>query len=212
MTLRRIGLITLAVLSMFAVLTLLCGFFAPAQYWQFVMRLLAFLWLIVASTVLIVDLIFLIPTIRGAIYLPTNDTDVAAMLQLAKIQAGEKAVDIGSGDGRIVRALAQAGANAHGYELNGILVWWSRWKSRHLPPPQQGHFHWANMWAVDFSSFDVVTLFGMTYIMKDLEAKLRRELKPGARVVCNSFPFPNWRATKSRGKLHLYTQFTTHSI
>jgi hypothetical protein len=154
--------------------------------------------------IIIVDLIFLLPTVKGAIYYPSSDEQIATILKLAQIKKGEKAVDIGSGDGRIVVALARAGADAHGYEINPFLVVWSWWKSKQLPPHERGTHHWANLWTNNFSQFQVVTLFGMTYIMKDLEKKFIRELKPGARVICNSFPFPNWKPSKKMGSVYLY--------
>lgn len=168
------------------------------------LHFLAYAAIFVAPIVIIVDLLFLIPTIHGAIYYPSSDPQIATMLELAKIQKGERAVDIGSGDGRIVRALARAGAHAHGYELNPLLVLWSRWQDRLLPARQRGHHHWANIWFTSFAEFDVVILFGMTYIMKDLEKKLLRELKPGTRVVSNTFPFPNWKPVKREGNIYLY--------
>ena len=154
--------------------------------------------------VIIVDIIFLLPTVKGAIYYPSSDQQIETILKFAKIKKGEKAVDIGSGDGRIVVALARAGADAHGYENNPFLVVWSWWKTRLLPRNERGKHHWANLWTTNFSQYQVVTLFGMTYIMKDLENKFLKELKPGARVICNSFPFPNWTPSKKEGSVYLY--------
>lgn len=168
------------------------------------LHLFAYAAIFITPIVIVVDLIFLIPTIHGAIYYPSSDPQIATMLDLAQIKKGERAVDIGSGDGRIVRALARAGAHAHGYELNPFLVFWSWWQERALPKSQRGHHHLANLWFTSFASFDVVILFGMTYIMKDLEKKLLRELKPGTRVVSNSFPFPNWKPVRRVGNIYLY--------
>jgi cyclopropane fatty-acyl-phospholipid synthase-like methyltransferase len=159
---------------------------------------------VIANVIIIVDLIFLLPTIKGAIYYPSSPKQIATILSLAKLRGGERAVDIGSGDGRIPFALAQAGATAVGYEVNPILVLWSNWQARRLPTSKQPLFTWQNMWTADFSQFEVVTIFGMTYIMKDLEKKLQRELKPGAKVICNSFPFPNWKAEQSIDEVYLY--------
>ncbi len=172
------------------------------------LHLLAFSVVIIAPIVILVDLIFLIPTIHGAIYYPSTDDQIKTMLQLARIRRGERAVDIGSGDGRIVRALAKAGADAHGYELNLLLVIWSWWRGLSLSPKLRGKHHWANLWFTSFAKYDVVILFGMTYIMKDLETKLLAELQPGAQVVSNSFPFPNWKPTKRIGRIYLYTKST----
>jgi Xaa-Pro aminopeptidase len=64
--------------------------------------------------------------IRGAPFVLTGSRTVKTMTALANIQPGEKAADLGSGDGRILIAIARAGAEAHGYEINPFLVLWSR--------------------------------------------------------------------------------------
>lgn len=160
--------------------------------------------MVVCYIAIVIDLIFLLPTVGGAIYYPSSDKQIATILQLSKIKKGEKAVDIGSGDGRIVVALARAGSDAYGYEINPFLVIWSWWKTRSLPANERGKHRWKNLWFTSFSQFDVIVLFGMTYIMADLEKKLLRELKPGARIVCNSFPFPHWKPSKKIGSVYLY--------
>ena len=51
------------------------------------------------------------------------------MVRLSAIWLGERSVDVGSGSGRIVFAFASAGACAYGYEINLLLVLWSRFIS-----------------------------------------------------------------------------------
>jgi hypothetical protein len=194
--------IILAILAIEAVIYLLL----PAAYQPQFFRFIGYSILTMAYLIIIVDLIFLIPTIKGAIYFPSSDQQIMTILKLAKLKRGEKAVDIGSGDGRIPIALSKAGAHAYGYEINLLLVLWSRWQARLLPVSQRPVFKWANMWTSNFGDYDVITLFGMTYIMRDLEKKLLRELKPGARVICNSFPFPNWKPSKKEDSVYLYTK------
>lgn len=167
------------------------------MYW------LAILTVILCLISIIVDLAFLLPTIHGAIYYPSSEDKIKIILELAQIKPSEKAVDIGSGDGRVVLALASAGADAYGFEINPLLVMWSRWSAKKKSIPNV-HFQWANLWLTNFSQYQVVTIFGMTYIMKDLEKKLLNELKPGSRVICNSFPFPNWKPKKKLNDVYLY--------
>jgi ribosomal protein L11 methylase PrmA len=66
------------------------------------------------------------PIARGAIYDPSSRIEAEAMARLAEVRPGEKAADLGSGDGRVVCALARGGAEAHGYEINPVLVLISR--------------------------------------------------------------------------------------
>lgn len=126
------------------------------------------------------------------------------MISLSDIKSGEKAIDLGSGDGRLVIALAKKGIEAHGYEINPFLVWLSRNNIKRVGLEGEAFIHFKNFWYVDFSEFNVVTVYGISYMMKRLEAKLRKELKPGSRIVSNCFAFPNWPYFKKEDKVYLY--------
>lgn len=141
---------------------------------------------------------------HGAPFAPSKPKTIARMLQLAGIKAGERACDIGSGDGRIVIALARAGAEAVGIEKNIFLVWWSRLKIKKAGLADRAKIIHGDLWKFDFSKFSCVTVFGIIFIMKDLEKKLQAELKPGARVVSNLYTFPTWQLAKEEEKIYLY--------
>jgi len=142
--------------------------------------------------------------LRGAPFVPTAREQVLRMVELSRVLPGEKAADIGSGDGRIAIAFAQAGAKSHGYEIKPWLVWLGRRNIKKAGLENRASIHWKDFWSQNFSSFDIVTVYGINHIMKRLERKLRKELKPGARVVLNSFKFPTWEPIKSQNNLHLY--------
>lgn len=141
---------------------------------------------------------------RGAIYLPTQKRTVKKMIELSSVKPGEIAVDLGSGDGRLIIALARAGAKAHGYEINPFLVLLARRNIRKAKLGDRAFVHFKNFWKEDFSQFDIVTIFGIGYAMKPLEQKLKKELKIGARIVSNAFPFPNWQYEKKEDTAFLY--------
>lgn len=143
---------------------------------------------------------------RGAVYVPSSYAKVEKMIKLAGPKTGEVAVDLGSGDGRIVIALAKAGAIAHGYEINPFLVWWSRYKIQRLGLTDRAFIHWQNFWKVDLSKADVVVVYGINYIMRSLEKKLKKELKTGARVISYAFPFPSWNHKHKEAGIFLYVK------
>ena len=95
------------------------------------------------------------------------------MIALAQIKPQTKAVDLGSGDGRIVIALARAGVDAVGYEINPILAWWSRIRIYRLGLQSRARIYNQSFWSADLSGFDVVMIFGITHIMGRLEKKLK---------------------------------------
>ncbi len=137
------------------------------------------------------------PTIRGAIYMPTPHEVVAKIVELAKVVPGRKIVDIGSGDGRILIALAKAGSDTTGYEINPALVFLSRRRIIKAGLERRARVCWKSFWKEDLSKFDTVVVYGYPPIMKKLGDKLSREMKPGAKVISLVYPFPGWKSSES---------------
>jgi len=159
---------------------------------------------IVAAVAAVLVVFQVLAILRGAPFVPTGARTVGAMVALADLRPGEKAADLGSGDGRIVIAMAAAGAEAHGYEINPVLVLWSRYRIHRAGARRRAFVHWGSFWWEDFSSFDVVAVFGMVHVMGQIERKLLAELRPGARVVANAFSLPSWPHERREGRVYLY--------
>ncbi len=160
--------------------------------------------IIFPATVLIGSIIMLVWLYRGPFYVPTRTKYVPRIIAMLDIKQGEKMVDLGSGDGRLLIAIAKAGAEAHGYEHNPLLVLKSKQNFKKEGVEGKAFVHMSNFWDVDTSQFDGIVVYGIPYIMTRLEEKLKRELRPGARVVSYSFPFPNWEPTKKEKAVYLY--------
>lgn len=140
----------------------------------------------------------------GAIYVPTSWPKIKKIIELADIKPGDKAVDLGSGDGRLVIALAKSGAESYGYEINPLLVRLARKNIRKEKVADKAVIHLESFWGKDLSHFNVITVYGMKHVMWRLEKKLKKELKPGARVVSNGFEFPSWPPSKTEEGIYLY--------
>ncbi len=151
--------------------------------------------------------ILFIYTIRsGSPSVPTKPSAVRHLVALAEVKAGERAIDLGSGDGRLVVAFAKAGAEAHGYEINPVLVWWSRAWIRLAGLKGRAFVHQGSFWKVDLGAYDIIAIFGMPQIMRRMEKLAKKELKPGARIVSNIFLFPNWQPEKQLGTVRRYVR------
>lgn len=161
---------------------------------------------ILSILILVVTVFLFFYIMSGPPYLPSKIENIEKIIRLAEIKPGQKVVDLGSGDGRIVIALAKIGAEAHGVEINPALVWLSRKNIKKAGLQAKSFIHMGSFWRQDFSSFDVVIIYGMSHIMKRLEKKLQHELKPGSRVICSVFQFPNWQCEKKDGTAHLYVK------
>jgi hypothetical protein len=153
-----------------------------------------------------VYLIFFVffPIGRGAIYDPSSQVEAQMMAGLAEVQPGERAADLGSGDGRVVSALARAGAEAHGYEINPVLVVLSRRKLRREGLAGRAFIHWGNFWRADLSRYTLVTSFQVGFVMARLEAKLLREMAPGSRIVSHYWRFPRLAPEQVRANIYRY--------
>lgn len=160
--------------------------------------------IILPAAIFVLGILGLLSLKRGAFFVPTHSRAVNEMTRLLEIRQGDLAVDLGSGDGRIVIALARAGAEAHGYEHNPLLVWWSRMRIRRLGLSGRAFIHREDFWKVNLSRFSVVTVFGIRYIMKSLEQKLEREGKTDLRVASYTFRFPTWQPVSATEGIYIY--------
>lgn len=174
----------------------------------FISVLYLFIFLVLFLLVFACYVVFLIlPMLSfGAVFAGTRPKIVQTMISLAEANPAKKAVDVGSGDGRLVIAMAKAGTEAHGYEINPFLVLLSRRNIKKAGLSGRAFVHWKNFWNEDFSSFDIVTVYGISYMMKKLEAKLKKELKPNARVISNYFTFSDWQYAQREDNVYLYLQ------
>jgi hypothetical protein len=144
------------------------------------------------------------PLGRGAVYVSSTPEKALLIAELSAISRGEKSADLGSGDGRLVIACALRGAEAHGFEVNPILVFLSRRNIRRAGLEGRAFIHWKSFWRARLSPFDAITLFQGSFIMRRLETKVRKELAPGARVVSDYWGFPTMAPESVHGTLYRY--------
>jgi 2-polyprenyl-3-methyl-5-hydroxy-6-metoxy-1,4-benzoquinol methylase len=141
---------------------------------------------------------------QGPIFVPTLVQTVERMVAASRVRPGMKVADLGSGDGRIAIAFAKAGADATGFEINPLLVWYSRYKVRSAGVSEHVQITSSNFWNQNLGEYDIVTVFGINHVMERLEKKLRLELKPGAIVISNAFRLPNLKLKEAQGSLLVY--------
>jgi cyclopropane fatty-acyl-phospholipid synthase-like methyltransferase len=70
---------------------------------------------------LAVAVLFGVGAVLGAPYLPVLKAEHDNLLDMCELQPGDTLLDLGSGDGRFLRAAAKRGYNAIGYEINPLL-------------------------------------------------------------------------------------------
>lgn len=141
---------------------------------------------------------FVTPALRKIClpYVPATERQIANILRMgASKHKGSTLVDLGSGDGRVVIAAARRGYQAHGYELNHWLVWYSRLQARLQGLHHKATFSRADLWKVNLSTPDTIIIFGVSEMMPKLQDKFQEEMKDDAQILACRFPLPNWKPT-----------------
>jgi len=130
-------------------------------------------------------------------YIPTPQTLVETMLDVAQVKPTDVVYDLGSGDGRIVITAAQKyGARGVGVELQAQLCATARRNIRLAGVEDRVTIVQASAMHVDLSPATVVTMYLLTSSNEKLRPNLERYLKPGARVISNDYPIHGWNATR----------------
>ena len=128
---------------------------------------------------------------KDVIWVPTPQSLVDRMLDMGKVTSRDYVIDLGSGDGRTVITAAKRGARALGIEYNPDMVELSRRNAAKEGVSDRANFVKADLFESDFSQATVITMF----LLPDINLKLRPKLlnlKPGTRVVSNSFTMGDW--------------------
>jgi SAM-dependent methyltransferase len=131
-------------------------------------------------------------------YEPTPLTVVEAMLKMAGVGPTDTVYDLGSGDGRIPLMAAQRyGAHGVGIEIQPALVRASRQTAHESGVEDKVTFVEQDFFDADLSPATVVILYLWPGVNDALEPKLRRELRPGARIVSYTFGMSKWVPDKT---------------
>jgi len=147
-------------------------------------------------------LIFTFVIFFGAPYLPTLKKRTVDALELLDLKPGQTLLELGSGDGRVLKRAAGLGIKGIGYELNPLLVWYSRiscWRYRELV-----RFECRNYWSITLPPSDGIYVFLLDKFMPRLDKKIVAEAKKPVKVVSYAFKIPGKKVTTEKNALFLY--------
>lgn len=142
----------------------------------------------------------------GAPYVPSKRGEVVrAFEELYPLAPDDTLVDIGSGDGIVLRLAAQRGAKAVGYEINPLLVLVSRWLSRSHP---RVTVHLASFWSATLpQGTTVVYTFGDS---RDIKKMLQKVEETASRLgrpiffISYAIAVPGVQPVRKVGAHYLY--------
>jgi ribosomal protein L11 methylase PrmA len=164
--------------------------------------------IVLATAVLVVGLTQITPAAQAqpqlrdpdVIFVPTPQSVVDAMLKLAKVTKDDVVYDLGCGDGRIViTAAKQFGARGVGIDIDPKRIQESNANAVAAGVTDRVKFMNTDIFAdsTNLSEATVVTLYLLPSLNVKLLPKLRRELKPGTRIVSNSFSMGEWEPERT---------------
>jgi SAM-dependent methyltransferase len=130
-------------------------------------------------------------------YVPTTPEAVQAMLKLADVKKTDIVYDLGCGDGRIVIAAAKTyGAHGVGIDIDPERIKEARENAKKQGVENLVRFEENDLFQADIRQATVVTLFLLSSVNLKLRPKLLADLKPGTRIVSNTFDMGDWKPEK----------------
>jgi len=132
-------------------------------------------------------------TVDAGPYVPSPQSVVSDMLKLADVGPRDFVVDLGSGDGRIVRTAALVfGASGFGVEIKDELVRQANADAQREGIGARVKFVNADLFKTDISQATVLTMYLLPDTVNLLRDKLLAELRPGTRVLSHDYPLSGW--------------------
>ncbi len=133
---------------------------------------------------------------KDVVWVPSPQALVDRMLDMAKLTPADIHYDLGSGDGRTVITAAKRGTRAYGIEYNPDMVELAKRNAQKEGMADKATFTRGDIFTPEsikaYTQATVITLF----LLPDLNVKLRPtllDMKPGTRVVSNSFTMGDWK-------------------
>ena len=128
-------------------------------------------------------------------FVPTDESVIKAMLDLAGVGPKDVLYDLGSGDGRILIAAAKAhDTRGIGIEIDPLRIADAMEYAGDTGVEYLVDFVEEDIFTADFSEATVVTLYLLDSINVQLRPRLLSELRPGTRIISHAFDMGDRKA------------------
>jgi SAM-dependent methyltransferase len=151
---------------------------------------------------IMIVLMFGVVLIFGAPYVPTLKKRTEEALDILDLKPGQKLLELGSGDGRVLKAAAKRGIYVTGYELNPLLViisYFVCWRERKYVT-----IKWANFWSKKLPDADAIFVFLLDRFMSRLDSKLNQELTKPTKLISFAFAINDKKPIREKNALFVY--------
>jgi hypothetical protein len=162
----------------------------------------SFIFLIILA--FLFSLFYIIPFLFGAPFEPSHKKQFEKIIEFAEVKKGDIIAELGSGDARIVIALAKKGAIVHGFEINPLLVLCSKARIKKLGLQKNAIIHWKSFWKTKLDNYNTIILFQFHTIMRRLENKIKKESKKGTKIISSIWEFPALKPINKSEDVYLY--------
>jgi SAM-dependent methyltransferase len=159
--------------------------------------------LFLVKMIYVLSIAMVLPSTGGALFVTTSQRRISAFLDVVPMRAGMEFVDLGCGDGRVLRSVCKRYAvKAIGYELNPLAFILARLFCFGY---KDVDVRLGNFLKADLAQADVIFCYLYPDVMQDISHKIVRYLKPGAILVSCNFQLPGHSPSKvvrPPGSLH----------
>ena len=154
--------------------------------------LLTILIILIAVTVIFSFNILSLPFTKGVPYVPLKEKQLNNIFNNVNLHKDARIVDIGCGDGRVLRILEKDGyKNLYGYEIN---PWpYLIGKVKNLFSKSKTKIILKNFEKVSLGEYDVIFCYLLKSYLKRLRPKFEKELKPGTKIISYAFEIEGWQ-------------------
>jgi SAM-dependent methyltransferase len=127
--------------------------------------------------------------LSSAPWVPITKKDIPELFEIAGVKRGGIFVDIGCGDGRILKIAQERCMRGRGYEISFLFYLIAKLRFLFSPSPRPEIF-FKSFWSADISDADIVFFFLTPRVYEKVGEKLFQELKSGACVISYVWPIP----------------------
>lgn len=138
----------------------------------------------------------------GAPWVPARRRDFTALITDVSVKSSDRVIELGCGDGRLLKEMARHAKRVDGYEINPVL-WLIAWMR--CARTKNAHVRLADFWQVNLSAYDVVITFLVPRTMPKLGKKAAVEMKPGSRLLSYVFELKSKKPSKKGTSWYIYT-------
>lgn len=124
----------------------------------------------------------------GSPYVATRKKRIDEILKEANLKKGKIFVELGCGDGRIVRtAVKNYEVKGIGVDINPILIFYAN-----ILGKKNVLFKVENIFNTDLRKADYIYIFLMPKLIEKLSLKMDKEMKKGVIIISHGFPVKGW--------------------